>query len=150
MRSTESLVARARVVLVTASLVAAACGTPPGPMLDLGPHPVPHTMSSRTSYVIDGAALPPERMIVDVVRERWPQLVHGELPRGDFGQALSIDRFGVYDDHGAFLGGPEYLAQVRAGELRQIRRLTAVEESAYLGKRHPAGAVVLTWKSLIR
>jgi hypothetical protein len=102
--------------------------------------------TSRLSYILNGAALPPDRLLSDIVAERWPQLVRGDLPRGDAGQAVSLDRFGVYDMRGAFLGGPDYLTGIRAADVREIRRLTAVEESVQLGRRHPAGAVVIAWR----
>ena len=55
------------------------------------------------------------------------------------------DRFGVYDTKGTFLGGPDYLAGMTTGDVLQLRRLTDTEEHAAFGRRHPAGAVVVTW-----
>lgn len=106
--------------------------------------------AERVSYVIAGESLPAERMLADVVSARWPRLVRGDLPRGGAGQAESPDRFGVYDARGAFLGGPDYLLVLRAGDVREIRRLTANEEFARYGRRHPAGAVVLDWRRVAR
>jgi hypothetical protein len=77
--------------------------------------------------------------------------VRGPLPRGNGDRPWTpptlqpADRFGVYDAYGAFLGGPEYLAAVSTSDVRQLRRLTDTEEHAAFGRRHPAGAVVITW-----
>jgi hypothetical protein len=108
---------------------------------------------SRQSYILSGAVLQQSdtRTLLDLVAERWPTMVRGELPRGA-GLRLGgapvnayIDRFGVYDTRGAFLGGPEYLASMRTTDVVQIRRLTAMEENAKFGHNHPAGAVIVTW-----
>ena len=108
---------------------------------------------SRQSYILSGAVLQRNdtRTLLDLVAERWPNLVRGELPRGA-GLRLGAppqtgypDRFGVYDTRGAFLGGPEYLASMRTTDVQQIRRLTDMEENAKFGHSHPAGAVIVTW-----
>lgn len=103
--------------------------------------------SSRASYVIAGASVPGDRMLSDVVRERWPRLVQGDLPRGELDRFGAIDRFGVYDARGAFLGGPLYLESVRARDIVQLRRLTMIEEASRFGRGHPAGAVIITWRT---
>ena len=89
--------------------------------------------------------------LVDLLHERWPGLVDGALPRGaslrlaPMADAGVVDRFGVYDERGHFVGGPDQLATVRAGDVREVRRLSAVEERVAFGRSHPGGAVVLTW-----
>ena len=103
--------------------------------------------TSRTSYVIAGASLPGDRLLIDVVATRWPQMVRGDLPRGELARFTTIDRFGVYDARGTLLGGPTYLESVRAREVVEIRRLTYGEEAAKFGRGHPAGAVILTWRN---
>ena len=150
MRPTESIVSRA--ALVATALLSAACasvGTSGGAsnmtLASRAASPVLQPTGSRASYIITTATELSTRHLADIVRERWPNLVYGDLPRGAAGQAASIDRFGVYDARGVFLGGPDYLQGVRAIDVVQIRRLTSSEEFALLGKRHPAGAVLLTW-----
>ena len=107
---------------------------------------------SRQSYILSGAVLQRSdtRTLLDLVAERWPTMVRGDLPRGAglrLGAPVSVypDRFGVYDTRGAFLGGPEYLASMRTTDIVQIRRLTDMEENAKFGHSHPAGAVIVTW-----
>jgi hypothetical protein len=108
---------------------------------------------SRQSYILSGAVLQRSdtRTLLDLVNERWPGMVRGDLPRGAglrFGAAPPSaypDRFGVYDTRGAFLGGPEYLASMRPSDVQQLRRLTDMEENAKFGRSHPAGAVIVTW-----
>jgi len=147
MRAIESLVTRAVMCL---ALAACATGTAAGPSASVREQLASaRRTTSRLSYIIEGSSLPAERALVDVVRERWPQLVTGDLPRGNAGQAESRDRFGVYDARGVFLGGPDYLQGLRAADVREIRRLTAMEEFALIGKRHPAGAVLLTWRKVL-
>ena len=155
MRSTESILSRARAALVAAATLAAVACASAGPGASGGAGgaggvlrqrtAAPASTTSRASYVITTESQPGTRHLIDIVRERWPALVYGELPRGNTGQATSIDRFGVYDARGVFLGGPDYLQGVRAVDVREIRRLTPIEEYSMLGKRHPAGAVLLTW-----
>lgn len=153
MQSHESIVARsvrlafslAAVMSVAACATAGSSATTPSRAASMLASPTPST--TRSSYVIAGASLPSERQLLDVVRARWPQLLSGELPRGNAGQTASIDRFGVYDAKGTFLGGPEVLLNVRAREVQELRRLTAMEEYARLGRRHPAGAVLVTWST---
>jgi hypothetical protein len=156
MRPTESIVSRARAALAvtacTSALLSAACASvgtsgesAHRTLASRAASPVLQPTASRGSYVISTATELGTRHIADIVRERWPNLVYGDLPRGPMGQAVSIDRFGVYDARGVFLGGPDYLQGVRAIDVVQVRRLTATEEFALLGKRHPAGAVLLTW-----
>jgi len=152
MRPTESIVSRARAALVATALLSAACASV-GTRGEAGnttlasraASPVLQPTGSRLSYVISTASELGTRNLADIVRERWPNLVYGELPRGGIGQPVVLDRFGVYDARGVFLGGPDYLQGVRAVDVREIRRLTAIEEYSMLGKRHPAGAVLLTW-----
>ncbi|AHG89361.1 hypothetical protein J421_1824 [Gemmatirosa kalamazoonensis] len=142
----------ARAVLATSTLSAlAACasgGLSSGALFEQGTTLPKLVTTSRDSYVIAAASLPRDQRLTDVVSQRWPQMVRGELPRGDFGlvPTQSLDRFGVYDSRGAFLGGPDYLVSVRADDVIEIRRLTAGEESALLGRRHPAGAIILQWR----
>jgi hypothetical protein len=150
MRPTESIVSRA--ALVATALLSAACAsvgtsgeTSNMTLASRAASPVLQPTGSRGSYVISTAKEISTRQLADIVRERWPNLMYGDLPRGGTGQAFSMDRFGVYDARGVFLGGPDYLQGVRAIDVVQIRRLTASEEFALLGKRHPAGAVLLTW-----
>jgi len=55
-----------------------------------------------------------------------------------------VDRFGVYDASGVFLGGPEMLALLPTTDVRGVRRLTDIEETVRFGRTHPAGAVIVT------
>jgi len=143
MRPTVYPVSRAALA-ATALALLAACATVGG----RAPRaPLTSPTTTRQSYIIAGASLPAERAMIDVIAARWPQLLSGDLPRGSAGQATSVDRFAVYDQRGGFLGGPDYLLAVRARDVRELRRLTALEEYAKYGQRHPAGAVVLTWNS---
>ena len=144
MRPTVSLVSRAALA-ATALTLLAACATVGG-RAPREARSAPTT--SRQSYVIDGASLPSERPLMDVVAAQWPRLLSGDLPRGNAGESMSsMDRFAVYDTRGAFLGGPDYLRSVRANDVRELRRLTSLEEAAKFGHRHPAGAVVLVWRT---
>jgi hypothetical protein len=139
-------------------LAAAACATAPG----TGPRshsaaeavaPTRPGIETRHSYVLSGDVLRRKdpQTLLDLVAERWPELVRGELPRGAGlrltaePQGPNEERFGVYDARGAYLGGPEYLANVRAVDVRQLLRLTDVDERARFGRRHAAGAVVVAW-----
>ena len=172
MRSTESLLSRARGALAAAALLSAACASV-GPSNAIGSAmacsatnasgatsasgasgaspmgrlqtALPLPTASRASYVITTEKQPGSRQLSEIVRMTWPALVYGDLPRGNAGQGSSMDRFGVYDVRGVFLGGPDYLQGVRALDVLENRRLTPVEEFAVLGRRHPAGAVLLTW-----
>ena len=139
-----------RGALAASSLLAlAACARMQGPVVrDLVVAPTPTT--SRSSYVLTGSEIASHgtRSLLEVVDVQWPGLVSGALPRGGIGTfdaGPANDRFAVYDARGALLGGPEALAGMRAPDVRQLRRLTAVEESAKFGHSHPAGAVVVTW-----
>ena len=148
-----TLLTLARAALATSTLSAlAACASvgsnAAGPLREERTLLPKLVTTSRDSYVITGASLPRDQRLTDVVAQRWPQMMRGELPRGDFGlvPTTSLDRFGVYDSRGAFLGGPDYLVSVRADDVIEMRRLTAGEESALLGRRHPAGAIILQWR----
>jgi len=152
--STFRLPPRIRLAVVTAPLLVTigACGVAPAPgaqALALTPAHV----ESRQSYVLSGSALRRDdaRSLLDIVAERWPNMVRGELPRGaglritPLPAVFTQDRFGVYDTHGAYLGGPEHLATMRSADVQQLRRLTEMEETAKFGHSHPAGAVIVTW-----
>ena len=140
-----------RVATALFALATAACATAPRPMADALGHR--SMLDSRQSYVLTDAVLHRRdtQTLLDIVTERWPGMVRGDLPRGA-GLIMTAasprpddDRFGVYDVRGAFLGGPEYLANVRPADVQQLRRLTQVEENARFGRRHAAGAVVVAW-----
>lgn len=147
-----------RAVGVLLVLAAAACATAPGSgrrprsAAEALVQPRP-SIEMRHSYVLSGDVLRRSDLqtLLDLVAERWPELVRGELPRGaglrlgTESQAASDERFGVYDVRGAFLGGPDYLANVRVADVRQLLRLTDVDERARFGRRHAAGAVVVAW-----
>jgi hypothetical protein len=90
------------------------------------------------------------RSLRDLVSNRWPAMFWGE-PRG-FGvqsaaRTATVDqeRFGVYEAWGGYVGGPEFLAEVHPGAVRQLRRLTSEEEFTRFGRRHAAGAIIVTW-----
>jgi len=143
---------RRRVAAALLALVTAACATAPRSSVGaLGPAPT--RLAARQSYVLSGDVLHRRdtQTLLDIITERWPGMVRGELPHGA-GLVMSAaapsafdDRFGVYDVRGAYLGGPEYLANVRPADVQQLRRLTEVEEHAHFGRRHAAGAVIVAW-----
>lgn len=149
--ATHPLALRAR----AAALVAlAACGPAPYAAAPMhAPTPAP-MIDSRASYVLGPTALDQAegRSLLDLVDARWPGMASGALPRG--GSAThavrpadpDADRFGVYDARGNFLGGPQQLAAIRPGSVRELRRLTEMEERMTFGRGHPGGAVVVTWR----
>lgn len=118
----------------------------------------PHTFAApsserRAAFVMDATELRPRdtRSLLSLVESRWPTLGTGAALRGFPRQAAlapiaaPLDRFGVYDREGTFLGGPEYLDAVFASNVTEVRRLTEMEAFSAFGRRHPAGAIVLTW-----
>jgi hypothetical protein len=140
-----------RMAAALLALSTAACATAPRPAANALGHR--SMLDSRQSYVLTGAVLHRRdtQTLLDLVAERWPGMVRGDLPRGAglivtaASPRADDDRFGVYDIRGAFLGGPEYLANVRPADVQQLRRLTQVEENARFGRRHAAGAVIVAW-----
>jgi hypothetical protein len=132
------------------ALATAACAAnarPAGPVSAMVAH-----STARAAYVLDATALgaTERRTLFEVVCNRWPSLVYGELP-ATFSSASPgptarpQDRFGIYDPQGAFLGGPDLLLTVNTSAVRRVVRLTGIEEFAAFGRQHPAGALVVTW-----
>jgi hypothetical protein len=79
----------------------------------------------------------------EVVERRWPALIRGALPLTAAERAQTRDRFGVYAN-GVFLGGPETLRTFAADHVEHAERVGRAYEQMRVGRRHPAGGVVLT------
>ena len=142
-------------VLVAPALVAAwACVSAPASPAERRLAPGLHRLApglkslGPTSFLITGTALAGERSrpLHEVVERHWPGLVRGPLviTPAEAMQWDARDRFGVYAN-GSFLGGPEYLQLVPAYHVVRVERLGRQQEMVRYGRRHPAGAVVLTF-----
>ena len=59
-------------------------------------------------------------------------------PAGDEGVVV------VYVNNQQLMGGPEQLRRYTAGELREIRRLSAMEATQRFGAGHTSGAILVT------
>jgi hypothetical protein len=136
----------AAALLIVAAVAPARAGAQPRSARQL-------SLSPRPSYVLTAAELRPSdtRSLLTLVATRWPTFVAGEtrnaatrITPGGWSSGPQ-DRFGVYDNYGTFLGGPDYLDALFASSVTEVRRLTELEEFAAFGHSHPAGAVVLTW-----
>jgi hypothetical protein len=111
------------------------------------------SLEPRRSFVLTEPELRPNdtRSLLDVVASRWPGLAAGEPSRGaprvaaPWGLVGPSESFGVYDIFGTYLGGPDYLESLFTSNVTEVRRLTELEEYAAFGRRHPAGAIVVTW-----
>jgi hypothetical protein len=154
---TSRLARRFRLAVGAApALLAFTACTGPGAPVRQSLTVAPNVGDIRGSYLLGAAELrqAETRTVLDVVGNRWPAMVRGDLPRGGSmrltGPDTPIfqDRFGVYDSRGTFLGGPEYIASLHTEDILELRRLTEMEERIKFGRSHPAGAVILTWRSL--
>jgi hypothetical protein len=96
---------------------------------------------------LEGRALSAEqhRSLYDVMATYWPNV---ESPPWQVRSAVpmrEIDRVGVFDGNGNFLGGIDQLHSITAARVSRVRRMTPGEEYLRFGRQHAAGALVIEW-----
>jgi hypothetical protein len=101
---------------------------------------------------LEGRALSTEehRSVFEVIAAYWPNV---ESPPWQLYSALptrEIDRVGVFDGNGNFLGGIEQLRSVTAARVARVRRMTPGEEYLRFGRQHVAGALIIEWAGAVR
>lgn len=150
--STPSRVREASTVLALALSLAACATTSPTPNAPV--RAISSRMTeTRRAYVLttNDMGRAGTRTLYDLVAVRWSPLVYGDLPRGygvsEPAVSAERDRVGVYARDGSFLGGAEVLRDLMPADVVELRRLTSIEEFGKFGRRHPAGAIVLTWSA---